>query len=316
MQCALPVNDGAHLDTLRSMQTFVRVAELGSFAAAARSLEMSPAMVTKHVTYLEERVGARLLHRTTRHVRPSDAGQLYLERCQSILAEIDEAESLAGAESTRLGGTLRVTAPVEFGNLHLAPLAGAFMQRHAGIDLVLDLSNRTVDLVQEGYDIAVRIADSLDTGLIGRRLATSRFHVVASPTYVEAHGSPSAPAELAAHACLAFAVPSVRDQWHFAGQGGETRVKIRPRLASTSSEALRLAAVAGVGIACLPTFVCGSDLRSGALVSLFPELDCGSLGVHALFAHRRFLPARVRAFLDFLREALGTDARSDPWGSA
>lgn len=301
------------MDTLKSMLAFVRVAESGSFSAAARNLHLSPAMVTKHVTYLENRIGARLLQRTTRHVRLTEPGQLYLERCLSILADVEEAESVAGADSVAPHGTLRVTSPVEFGNMHLAPLAARFMERHPGIDLMLDFSNRAVDVVQEGYDVAVRIASALDTSLIGRRLARSRFHIVASPDYLERHGRPSAPANLAGHPCLTFALPDVRDRWPFTRDGETTQVRVRPRLVSTSSEALRLAARSGAGVSWLPTFVCGRDLDDGSLVSLFPEYDAGSLDIHVLFPHRRFLPGKVRAFLDFLREQFGSDPDRDPW---
>lgn len=301
------------MDTLRSMQTFVRVVESGGFAAAARSLGMSPAMVTKHVNHLEERVGARLLNRTTRHVRLTDAGQLYFERCTAILAGIEEAESLAGADRSELGGTLRITAPVEFGNLHLGPIAAEFMRRHPGIDLVLDFSNRSVDLVQEGYDLAVRIASALDTALIGRRIATSHFHAVASPVYLARYGRPAEPADLAGHACFTFAVPAVLDRWRFSRFGETVEVRIRPRLVSSSSEVLRLTARAGTGISLLPTFVCGGDLKDGSLVSLFPDYDCGELGIYVLFPHRQFLPSRVCAFMEFLRESLGADPHADPW---
>lgn len=301
------------MDTVESMRAFVRVVELGGFAAAARNLGMSPAMVTKHVDHLEARTGARLLSRTTRQVRPTDIGHAYYDRCAAILAGIEEAESLASAATVEPRGTLKITAPVEFGNMHIAPIATDFMGRHGQIDLVLDFSNRIVDLVQEGYDVAIRIARRLDTSLIGRRLATSRIHIVASPHYLERHGRPATPHDLADHSCLTFAMPMPWDEWHFSANGVSSKVKIKAGLLSTSSEALRLAAKAGAGISALPTFVCGQDLRDRSLVSLFPEHDSGSLGVFALFLQRRFLPARVRLFLDFLAERMSAGPDSDPW---
>lgn len=301
------------MDTLESMRAFARVVELGGFTAAARSLNISPAMVTKHIAHLEDRVGARLLNRTTRQVRPTDAGQDYLERCLALLAGIEEAESIAGAATRAPKGTLRVTAPVEFGNAHLAPLVTPFMQRYPDITLALDFTNRLVDLVQEGYDVAIRIAQTLDTGLIGRRLATSRFHVVASPAYLERHGRPPTPQAVAEHACLTFGLPTLWSEWPFARDGATTKVRIESRLISTSSEALRRAACEGAGISWLPTFVCGGDLRSGALISLFPAYDIGALGIYALYPHRQFLPVRTRAFLDFLAQQIGSDPDLDPW---
>jgi len=301
------------MDTIESMRAFVRVVELGSFAAAARSLNLSPGMVTKHVGHLEERTGARLLNRTTRLVRPTEAGAAYFERCTAILASVEEAESLAGEDTAIPRGTLKVTAPVEFGNTHLAPIAADFMQQHPQIKLVLDFSNRVVDLVQEGYDVAIRVAQSLDTALVGRQLAVSRFHIVASPRYLEKHGRPETPQALAEHACLTFAVPTSWDEWRFTRDGETTKVKISPRMLSTSSEALRLAAKTGAGLSALPTFVCGRDLRDGSLVSLFPDHDAGALGIYALYLQRRFLPNRVRVFLDFLTERIGSRDGADPF---
>lgn len=301
------------MDTIESMCAFVRVVELGSFAAAARSLNLSPGMVTKHIGHLESRTGARLLNRTTRQVRPTEAGAAYFDRCVALLAGIEEAESLASEDTTVPRGTLKVTAPVEFGNAHLAPLVAEFMQQHPQIKLVLDFSNRVVDLVQEGYDVAIRVAQSLDTTLVGRRLATSHFHVVASPHYLATHGRPETPKALADHACLTFAVPTPWDAWQFTRDGETTTVKINARMLSTSSEALRLAAKTGAGISVLPTFVCGQDLRDGTLISLFPDHDAGALGIYVLFLQRQFLPSRARLFIDFLNERIGADSTADPW---
>ncbi len=301
------------MDTVESMRAFVRVVELGGFAPAARTLGISAGMVAKHVAHLEQRTGARLLDRTTRLVRPTDAGRRYHERCLSLLAGIEEAEALAGAEARELRGTLRVTAPTEFGNRHLAPLATSFLMAHPGLDLLLDFSNRVVDLVQEGFDLAFRVAPSLDTALVGRRLATSRFHVVASPDFLARHGRPEAPSRLADLPALAFSVPAMRDEWPFTRDGQQFRVAVRPRLVSSSSEALRLAARSGAGVSWLPSFVCGEDIADGSLVSLFPDHDAGSLGIWGLFPHRRLMPGRVRAFLDFVAEELGGDPAADPF---
>ena len=301
------------MDTLESMRVFVRVVELGSFAAAARSLDLSPAMVTKHIGYLERRTGARLLHRTTRQVRVTETGAAYFGRCTGILGDVDAAEAEAGADNQSPRGTLRVTAPTEFGNLHLPPIIADFLDRHPGIDMVLDLSNRSVDIVQEGYDLAIRIARELDTSLIGRRIALSRFRLVASPRYLERHGRPDVPGDLAHHRCVTFAVPQPWTTWTFCRDGLSEQVRIAPRVLSTSAEALLQAARVGVGIGLLPSFVCGRDLAKGELVSLFPDHELGALGIYVLFPHRDLLPARVRLFIDFLTERLGGGAETDPW---
>lgn len=301
------------MDTLESMRAFVRVVELGGFAAAARALSVSPAMVTKHVAHLEARMGARLLHRTTRHVRTTEVGRAYYERCVELLSGIEEAENAAGQGTAEPRGNLRVTAPVEFGNAHLAALCATYLQRQPGVSLMLDFSNRVVDIIEEGYDVAIRIAAKLDSALVARKLAASRMHVVASPRYLKQRGRPRTPQALAEHPCLCFAVPSAWDEWRFVRGGQATTVKVGARLVSTSSEALRRAAATGAGVSWLPSFVCGEDLRAGRLVSLFPEFDAGTLNVYALYAHRRFLPAKVRAFIDFLVGQLGDRPDADPW---
>ena len=302
------------MDTFESMRAFARVVELSSFAAAARSLALSPTMITKHVVHLEGRVGARLLNRTTRHVRPTEAGQAYYERCTELLTGIEEAENAAGAVTAEPRGTLRVTAPVEFGNAHLAPLIAQFLRRYPETALMLDFTNRFADIVEEGYDLAIRIAKTLDSTLVARKLATSRMHVVASPEYLQRRGKPRTPQALKDHDCLCFNVPVAWDEWAFAKDGESFTVKVKGRLLSTSSETLRHAASIGAGVSWLPSFVCGEDLRAGRLVSLFPQLGAVSLNVYALYPHRKFLSAKVRAFIDFLVEKLGGAPGADPWG--
>lgn len=303
------------MDTLTSMRTYVRVVELGGFNAAARATGMSPAMVAKHVGHLEGRTGVRLLDRTTRSVRPTPEGQLYFEKVTAILDAIDEAEGVIGVDVRAARGTLRLTAPVELGQDHLAPLVVDFMSRHPAISVVADFTNRKVDLVQEGFDVAIRVAPALDTALIGRKLATSRFHVVASPDCIACHGIPASPSALAAMPALTFSQPSPRLDWPWRQDGAEGKVRIAPRLVSTSSETLRLAAVSGAGFSCLPSFVCGRDIRAGRLVSVLCEYDWGSLGVHMLYPHRRFVPGRLRLFVDFLAERLGSVPDGDPWAA-
>lgn len=300
------------MDTVESMRAFARVVELGGFAPAARSLGISAAMVAKHVAHLEARTGARLLDRTTRAVRPTPAGQVYAERVQAILAGIEEAESAAGADTAEARGTLRLTAPVELGAQHIAPVIAAFMLSQPGIQVVADFSNRPVDLVQEGYDLAIRVASELDTALVGRKLATTRFHVVASPGCLAREGTPDRPEALAGLPCLSFAVPAPRLEWGEAG----ARVRIAPRLLSSSAEALRVAALAGLGFAWLPSFVCGADIAAGRLVPVLAGHAWGSLGVHALYPHRRLLPSRLRLFLDLLIAKFGREPEGDPWAPA
>jgi DNA-binding transcriptional LysR family regulator len=295
------------------MRALVRVGELGGISPAARALGLSPSMVAKHIAHLEDRTAARLLDRTTRSVRPTPAGQAYLERVTAILDAVEEAEGLAASDTRALRGTLRLTAPVEFGQEHLAPLIVEFMAQHPEVVVVADFSNPTVDLVQEGFDLAIRIASTLDTALIGRRLARSRFFVVASPECLNRMGTPESPEDLAHRPALTFASPAPRLDWPWTREGTSGAVRVAPQLLSTSSETLRRAAVAGAGFSWLPSFVCGRDIRDGRLVPVLEDLDWGSLGLYALYPHRRFVPSRLRVFIDFVAERLGGTAEGDPW---
>lgn len=300
------------MDTVMSMRVFARVVELGGLAAAARALGLSPAMVAKHVNSLEERTGARLLDRTTRTVRPTVSGHAYYERLLAILDALDDADAEAGADTAVPRGRLRLTAPTELGQEHVAPIIAEFMELYPGVSIVSDFTNRQVDLVQEGFDLAVRVASSLDTGLIGRKLATSRFFVVASPDLLAKTGLPETPEAFTWLPTLTFAIPSPRLHWSWDGSD-KGQVRITPRLISSSSEALRIAACRGAGFTWLPSFICGRDLAAGDLVPVMTDRNWGSLSVYALYPHRRFVPSRLRLFLDLLSERFGGDPDGDPW---
>lgn len=303
------------MDRIESMRAFVRVVELGGFTPAARSLALSPSMVTKHIDAIEERIGVRLLSRSTRAVRPSEAGLLYYERCVALLAAMEEADNEAASTVQRPAGTLRITSPVEFGNAHLSALVAEMMALYPELAVKLDYSNRVVNLVEEGYDLAVRIAGTLDGSLVGRRIASSAMHVVASPALLAKEGRPERPEDLERFDALCFGIPTPWERWTFRHGGNVTELKVRSRMVSTSAEALRLAAREGAGVSLLPSFVCGRDLAEGHLVSLFPDHDLGSLGIHALYPDRQFLPARVRLFIDLLVTRFG-GGDSDPWTPA
>ena len=195
----------------------------------------------------------------------------------------------------------------------LAPLLVDFMSRHPGIAVVADLTNRPVDLVQEGFDMAIRVAPSLDTALIGRKLATTHFRVVASADFLARHGVPDTPEMLSALPALTFSQPAPRLDWSWRRREMHGKVRMTARLASTSADTLRKAAVAGLGVSWLPSFVCGKDIEAGLLVPILEDCDWGSLGVHVLYLHRRFVPSRLRLFIDFLAESLGDDPSGDPW---
>ncbi len=301
------------MDTLESMRIFVRIAESGSFAAAARKLHISAAAATKHVGHLEQRVGARLLNRSTRSLSLTEAGRAYYERCVELLQGIAEAEGLATAATATPAGILRMTAPVEFGNLHLAPLVPVYLARHPAAGVTLDLANRVVDLVEEEMDLAVRIAQTMDSRLVARRLASSALRVVAAPAYLDRRGRPAKPADLAEHDCLVFAYPTPWDRWPFARRREKLEVPVRPRLMSTSSETLRQSALTGAGMSLLPSFLVGTDIRAGRLVDVFPGWESATLGINVVYPSRRQLAAKVRAMIDLLFEHLGKNPEGDQW---
>lgn len=301
------------MDTLTSMRVYARVVDSGGFSAAARAVGLSTAMVSKHVAALERRLGVTLLARTTRRVAPTEAGARYHALCVELLQALDEAERQVGAEGAEPIGCLRVTAPVEFGNLHVAPLVPALLRRYPGLTVSLDFTNRIVDLVEEGLDVAIRIAGELDSALAGRQIATSRLVAVAAPAYLRRRGTPRSPDALARHATLSFALGPGR-RWAFEHDDGRRAVaEVGAALLSTSSEALRAAACAGAGVALLPTFLVGPDVAAGRLRTLLPGWRGGTLKVFALYPQRRLHPARLRAFVDALVERWGGDPERDPF---
>jgi len=300
------------MDTLASMRAFVRVVDLSGFAAAARSLGISTAMVSKHVAHLERRLRISLLTRTTRRVAPTEAGARYHAHCIEVLRAVDEADRVAGRHAEAPSGTLRVTAPTELGDVHIAPMVAPLLAAWPELSIELRFSNRVVDLVEEGVDVAVRVAPRLDTALAGRRLATSRLLPVASPAYLRRQGMPRRPADLQQHVALRFAFGAFRG-WPFTRDGATELIDPVVRLQSSSAEALRRAARDGAGIALLPTFIAGDDLDAGTLVPLLTDWHVGELGVHAVFAQRRYHPARLRVFIDALVAHFGADPQADPF---
>ncbi len=300
------------MDRLTSMQAFTQVAELSSFAAAARKLDMSPAMVTKHIAHLERLLNVTLLTRSTRKVSLTEAGAKYLHHCIEVLRLVSVAGDQIAHQADTPSGTLRVTAPVELGNRHIAPLIPQLITAHPQLCIRLDFSNRVVDLIEEGMDVAVRVAAKLDTALSGRQLASSRLIPVAAPSYLARRGTPKKPEDLKSHDTLVFGVGDWAD-WKYASRRQTGAITVAPRLHSTSSEALRVAALEGAGVSLLPTFLVGDDLRAGRLQPLLTRWSFGSLGLHALYPQRRYHPARLRVFIDVLVAHFGDDPRYDPF---
>jgi DNA-binding transcriptional LysR family regulator len=301
------------MDRLTAMQVFVRVVEAGSFVKAAGQLEISTTAASRLVADLEAHLGTRLLQRTTRRLSLTAAGSAYFDRCQQIVGAVEEAEALVGLEAQRPFGTLRVSGPVVFGMLHLAPLLAAYGARYPEVRVDISLADRIVDLVDEGFDVAIRIAGRLADALVARRLTTVRIAVCASPEYLRRHGTPRAPPDLAKHNCLLYSINERPGEWTFEGPQGSTTVKVAGSLRSNNGDLLRTAALAGVGIVVQPTFIVGDDLRQGKLVPVLPRYCQPDLAAYAIYPTRRHLPAKVRSFVDFLAEAISDPPPWDAW---
>jgi DNA-binding transcriptional LysR family regulator len=300
------------LDRITGMQIFVRVAALGSLSAAARSLGISQTMATKHVGAIEKRLGVRLLHRTTRRLTLTEAGRRYLESAERILTEIEEAEATASADHIEVRGMLRVNAPLSFGFREVAPLLAEFSRLHPAVTVDLGLNDRFVDLIEEGWDVAVRIGRLRSSTLIARRIAPCRLVVCGSLAYLSERGAPRTVADLAGHNCLGYTLSDALgpNEWSF-GREGKVKVSITGNLRVNNGDALLAAAIAGQGLIYEPTFVTGEALRSGQLMALrldHPPLELP--GVFAVYPGNRHPPAKVRAFVDFLAQRFGSDP---PW---
>lgn len=302
------------LDRITGMQIFVRAATLGSLSAAARSLGISQTMATKHVGAIEERLGVKLLHRTTRRLTLTEAGRRYLESAERILAEVEEADAAASAERVEVRGVLRVNAPLSFGIREVAPLLAEFSRLHPAVTVDLGLNDRFVDLIEEGWDMAIRIGRMRNSTMIARKIAPCRLVVCASPAYLAEKGTPGTVADLRQHNCLGYTLSEGvgPDEWAF-GAGGRVKVPIKGNLRINNGDALVAAAVAGQGLVYQPTFITSDDLRKGRLIALtldHPPLDLP--GIFAAYPADRHPPAKVRAFVDFLARRFGSHP---PWDS-
>jgi DNA-binding transcriptional LysR family regulator len=281
------------MDQLQGMKVFVQVAQHASFATAARNLRLSAPAVSKHVASLEARIGTRLFDRTTRRVGLTEAGRVYLERCLECLQSLEEADASVRELANDPTGLLRVTAPIDFGE-HLVPVVADVMNANPGVVVDLKLTNRVIDLVEEGVDAAVRVARSLDGQFVARPIARTQLAIFGSPEYLNRRGRPRAPEDLAAHRSLVFAEPRAMDELLLAKGRREVRVH------------------RGVGLAVQPSFVAGRDLAAETIEHVLPEWTLPELRVFVIYPHRRFLSPKVRVFVEALRAAFGDGAR-DPW---
>lgn len=299
------------MDRLRAFEVFVTVVARGGFARAADVLGTSPANVTRYVNELEAHLGTRLLNRTSRTLSLTEGGETLYARCKSILDDVAETEGLVSSASVEPRGRLRINVPVSFGILHLAPLWPAFMQKYPGIELDVGLIDRVVDIVDEGYDIAIRISRAGSTNHAARKLATSQNVLCASPAYLARYGAPATPADLLAHRCIGYTYAATGDEWQITDRRGKVHpVKVDCQMHTNNGDTARAAALAGQGVIWQPTFLIGGDLRAGTLVRVLPDYRLPEIDILALYPSRRHVSARVRVMIDFLVDAF---AGVPPW---
>ncbi|WP_331371493.1 LysR family transcriptional regulator [Sinorhizobium chiapasense] len=293
------------LDPLDGIAAFLTVSTLLSFTKAAEELGMSRATVGAQVRQLEDRLGIRLFQRSTRKVVLTEAGAAYREALSGILPQIREAERAATSFQKEAVGRLRVSAPPDLGHLVIVPAVSEFLKLNPAVSIDLDLSHRAVNLIEDGFDLAIRGRLSVDINLITRQLATSQIVICASPTYIAEQGAPETPHDLVHHSCLHFAELRWGRVWPFSRNGEEFRIPIMPRLELNHSLGLRDAALLGVGIVLLPDFIVGEDLRQGRLVRLLPDWDITTIQLQAVYPANRHIAVKVRRFVSFLAGILG-----------
>lgn len=290
------------MDRALEMQVFCAVVDKGSFVGAVAALEMSKAAVSRHVNALEERLGVRLLQRTTRRLSLTEEGRVFYQQAREVLALMGEAESAVSSGSHEPAGVLRVNAPVSFGVLHLAPLWTHFLNLHPKLELDISLNDRQVDLVEEGYDVAVRIARMESSSLVGRRFASTRMRLCAAPDYLANHPPIKKPEDLIEHRVIAYSNFSSGNEWSFSGPDGEHKVSTRSVIRCNNGDTCRAVALNAGGILLQPSFMVSEDIHHGALVELLPAYRSIELGIYAVYPTRKHLPSKVRAFINFLVE--------------
>ena len=292
------------MDRLRAIEVFVTIVDQGSFAAAADVLGLSRNMASRHLADLEAYLGARLLTRTTRSLSLTSTGAVYIERARQILAQLDEADRVAGLQTLTPQGRLALSAPMSFGVRHVAPYLGQYTSANPNVAVDISLNDRTVDLVEEGFDAAIRVTGKMaDSNLIARRIASTEVILCASPEYISDHGIPETPRCLIDHRCLGYTFGHEGNVWSLRdGKGSVEQVRISPAVSANSGDAIEEIAIAGGGLALQPDFIANRDIASGKLVRVLPGWSGGVLGIYALCAGRLYEPLKVRSFMDWIAE--------------
>ncbi|MEN9597123.1 MAG: hypothetical protein RL236_1557 [Pseudomonadota bacterium] len=292
------------MDKLTSMKVFERVAKVGSFVGGARELGISRAMATKHIMFLEGDLRTRLFNRTTRSLSLTDMGVAYLERCSQVLLDIDEMESAITYLQSELRGTLKISAPPVIGATHITRAVAEFLKLYPDLNVEMVLQSNHTDLIEDGIDIAICLGDLDDTSMVARKLASSSMIVCGSPDYLEKYGIPQTPEDLLNHSCLVNWASSPQDKWKFKTDKGFTTINVSGRMQSNVAEANRVAALNGLGLVVLATYVVRRDIEKGKLKTVLQDYALPPLDIHAVYPHRKYLSAKVRCFLDFLQQWL------------
>jgi DNA-binding transcriptional LysR family regulator len=288
---------------IEEIQAFIHIVEAGSITAAAERLNLAKSAVSRRLSELEERLGVELFHRTTRKMTLTDSGQGFYERSVRIMADLEEAENAVSQAHHELSGELRVAAPLSFGIMHLGPAITEFQKRHPAIRFDIDFNDRQIDLIEEGFDVGIRIAELEDSSLIARKLANNSVVVCASPGYLDKHGTPTIPEELIDHDCLTYSYLPNPNQWNFVDMLGQMQtIRVKSSMQSNSGNYLREAAIAGLGILRQPTFIAYEAIQKKELVPIMQDYEIPSVNAYAIYPPTRHLSQRVRTFIDFLVE--------------
>ncbi len=302
------------MDRLNSMNLLIEVVREGGFTAAAAKTGLSRAQVSKSIMQLEEYLGTRLLNRTTRRVSLTEIGRIYHERCKTILQDIEEIEGIAGEQTSKPQGTLTLNAPTSFGVLHLSGAVPQYIKQYPGMQISLKLADRFIDVVAEGFDLVIRIAELEDTSLVARKIAPCKRVFCASREYLKQNGIPGVPQDLARHQCLIYSNELKPADWVLHGPDGTESIKVNGPVCADNGDILKAAALAGLGITLLPTFLVGPEIRAGRLQQVLADYCPPEISIYAIFPSRRYLSAKVRTFVDFLADYFGDNPEWDRFG--
>ncbi len=293
------------MTAISDLDIFARVARTGNMSAAGREMGLSPAVVSKRVSLLEERLGARLFQRTTRHLTLTETGEGYFKRVVDILSLVEEAEDFVSRRNTTPRGQLKITAPTCFSRLHIAPYLADFVAKYPEIDLDFQITDNMIDIIRDGYDLAIRIGELEDSSLVAKKLAPETRVMCATPAYLKAHGHPQNLAELEGHNCLSA---GAQDVWRLQGPDGQHQLRLTGNIRSNSAEFTRQAILAGLGIGLRSTWDIGPELKSGELEVILPEYSgSNNIAIYAVYPSREFMPSKVNVFIDFLAELYGSE---------